>query len=358
MALKPLSELPETPLSIRRALISVTDKSGVVEFAQTLVDQGIELLSTGGTAQALKAAGLPVTDVSDLTKFQECLDGRVKTLHPVIHGGILARTSYEPDIKELENLDIKPIELVVVNLYPFKETISKPECTLAIATENIDIGGPTMIRAAAKNFAHVAVATSPGQYQSIVDELIKEHTISYKTRLSLAKEAFNHTATYETTIASYFNSLDKKTIPEFLHISSPVGPELRYAENPHQSGAVYGDQNEFIDCFHGKTLSYNNFLDVDAALQIMSDFVDEEPTCAIIKHTIPSGVACGESLKDAYEKAFSTDPVSPFGGIVIVNRMLDEEAARAIDEIFTEIIIAPDFSQDAQNLLMQKKIAG
>ena len=354
MSIKPLAELPKNPLNIKRALLSVSDKTGIAELATTLHDQGIELISTGGTAKVLRDAGLPVKDVSELTHFRECLDGRVKTLHPVVHAGILARTSYEPDQKELEDLGIDPIELVVVNLYPFQNTVADPDCTLAKATEFIDIGGPTMVRAAAKNFAHVCILTSPNQYDAFAGELRDNDAISYQTRFDLSRKAFMHTAEYDTAIANYLNQVDNITLPESFQVSLPLSSLLRYGENPHQKAAVYGDQKKFIDCFHGKQLSYNNYIDIDSALRLIAEFGKDDPSCVIIKHTIPSGAAIGSTLEEAYNKAFSTDTSSPFGGIVIVNKKLDLKTAEAIDKIFTEIIIAPDFDDDTLNLLTKK----
>ena len=355
MALKPLSELPTHPLKIKRALLSVSDKTNIIELANALHKNNVELISTGGTAKTIAESGLPVKDVSEITNFQECLDGRVKTLHPFVHGGILARTSHQSDLDEIEDLGITPIELVVVNLYPFKNKIQESNINAATATEFIDIGGPTMIRAAAKNFAHVAILSDPEQYGDFINEIENESEISFNTRRSLAKDAFNHTASYDSAIANYFNELTEEVPPKQFNISLPLSQELRYGENPHQKAAVYGTQNDVIDCFHGKQLSYNNFIDVDAALNIISSFSDDKPTCAIIKHTIPCGVGVADSLKEAYAKAFSTDTVSPFGGIVVVSKDLDLETAKAIDEIFTEIIIAPSFSTEALELLTQKK---
>lgn len=355
MSLQPLSELPQTPLKINRALLSVSNKTGLLPLAQTLHEEGVELISTGGTANKIREAGIPVKDVSEVTGFEECLDGRVKTLHPRIHGGLLARTSHEPDIDEIRELGIEPIELVVVNLYPFKETIERSDATPAVATENIDIGGPTMIRAAAKNFAHVCVLTSPEQYEAFGSELKGKNEISFNLRRELARRAFNHTAEYDAHIANYFNELTGEEIPSQLNISLPKSQDLRYGENPHQKAAVYGYQNDFIDCFHGKQLSYNNFLDVDAALNLIADFQNSEPTCAIFKHTVPCGIATDENLAEAWRKAFATDTMSPFGGIVTVNKELDLETAKAIDEIFTEIIVAPSYSKEAEELLTQKK---
>lgn len=357
MSLQPLAELPKNPLKINRALLSVSDKAGIVSLAQNLHEAGVEIISTGGTARKIREADIPVTDVSELTGFEECLDGRVKTLHPVIHGGLLGRTSHQPDVKEMERMNIEPIELVVGNLYPFKETVSQPDCTPATATENIDIGGPTMLRAAAKNFAHVCVLTSPAQYEEFSHELKKNGKISFAKRQQWAKTAFNHTASYDAAIANYFNDLDngQEELPEQLNISLPKSQGLRYGENPHQKAAVYGNQSEYIDCFHGKQLSYNNFTDVDAALNLIADFKDDKPTCAIFKHTVPCGVAMADQLSEAWDKAFATDTMSPFGGIVVVNQELDLDTAHKIDEIFTEIVIAPSYSKEAHELLSQKK---
>lgn len=357
MSLQPLDSLPTNPLKIKRALLSVSDKTGIVELTRQLHKSNVEIISTGGTAQKIREANIPVTDVSDITGFEECLDGRVKTLHPIIHGGILGRTSYQPDVDEMNRLDIAPIELVVVNLYPFEETIADPNCNPAIATENIDIGGPTMIRGAAKNFAHVCVLTSPKQYKEFGKELSEHTEISFTNRQQWATEAFNHTAQYDAAIANYFNDLEKKDgkLPQQLNISLPKSQSLRYGENPHQEAAVYGNQNEFIDCFHGKQLSFNNFTDVDAALNLIADFRNDDPTCAIFKHTVPCGVAVSDKLADAWDKAFATDTMSPFGGIVAVNKELDIETAQKIDEIFTEIIIAPSYSKKALKLFQQKK---
>ena len=355
MALKPLNSLPETNLTIKRALLSVSDKAHLIDLATALHEQNVELLSTGGTAKAISDAGIPVKDVSEITHFKECLDGRVKTLHPNVHGGILARTSYDKDLQELEELGIEPIQLVVVNLYPFKNKVAEGAITPAVATEFIDIGGPTMIRAAAKNFAHVAILSSSSQYEDFITEFKNGDGITFKTRQVLPKDAFNHTADYDTAIANYFIGLVDENPVQQLNISLPLSHELRYGENPHQNAAVYGNQDSIIDCFHGKQLSYNNYLDVDSALGIISSFDENQPACVIIKHTIPCGVGIANNLTDAYKRAFSTDTVSPFGGIVVVNKELDIDTAKAIDEIFTEIIIAPSFSSDALELLTQKK---
>ncbi len=355
MALQPLESLPTNDLKIKRALLSVSDKTGIVELGKALHQQSVELISTGGTAAVLRDAGLPVKDVSEITGFEECLDGRVKTLHPIIHGGLLARTSHPADNEELDRLNIDPIEMVVVNLYPFKEAIKKENVTPAVATENIDIGGPTMLRAAAKNFAHVAVVTHPGQYKTVGDELSANSGITFSTRQSLARKAFEHTAEYDSAISNYFATMDKLDVPEQLSVSLKKSGDLRYGENPHQKAGVYGEQNEFIDCFHGKALSYNNYLDIDGALGFMADFENADPTIAIFKHTVPCGAATDSSLNEAYKKAFATDKVSPFGGIVCSNQTLDIDTAKEIDEIFTEIILAPSFSEEALELLKKKK---
>ncbi len=354
MSLQPLDSLPEESLAINRALISVSDKTGLGPLTTLLDSLGVEIISTGGTAQHIRNNGIEVTDIEEITGFPECLDGRVKTLHPNVHAGILARTSHQSDRKELEELDIEPIELVVANLYPFRETVEETK-NLATATEYIDIGGPTLIRAAAKNFAHVGVLTSPRQYETFTKELENKEQLSFGLRQRLARDAFNHTAEYDHYIANYFNSLDEEENPVQFNLSLPRSQNLRYGENPHQQAAVYGNQGEFIDCFHGKELSYNNYMDLDAAVNLYYDFRYSDPTCAIFKHTQPCGVASAPNLKQAYQNAFATDKISPFGGIVLVNRELDLTTAEAIDEIFTEIIVAPSYSEDALELLKQKK---
>ena len=355
MSLQPLSSLPEEPLKINRALLSVSDKTGIAEFAKTLHAAGVEIVSTGGTAKTIREAEIPVMDVSKVTGFPECLDGRVKTLHPKVHGGILARTSHKPDNEELEQLGISSFDLVVVNLYPFKEVVKEKGINAATATENIDIGGPTMVRAAAKNFAHVCALTHPDQYEEFLDEFNSNHEISYPTRLKFARKAFEHTADYDSAISQYFNQLDNQDLPEQLNISLPKHAGLRYGENPHQKASVFGEQGRFIDCFHGKELSYNNYLDIDSALRLMTDFKDEDPTVAIFKHTVPCGISTKSNLNEAYKRAFATDTVSPFGGIVIANRPLDLETAKSIDSIFTEIILAPEYENGVIDFLKQKK---
>lgn len=355
MSLKPLSSLPQNPLVIKRALISVSDKTGISQLAEALHKAGVELVSTGGTAKVIRELDIPVTDVHEITGFPEILDGRVKTLHPKILGGILGRTSHQPDLQELDQLKILPFELIVVNLYPFKRVVKNDDVKPAVATENIDIGGPTMVRAAAKNFAHICVLTNPAQYESFLSELNSTNQIGFKTRLNLAKKAFEHTADYDTAISQYFTHLSEEELPDQLTISIPKFAGLRYGENPHQKASVYGDQDQFIDCFHGKELSYNNYLDIDSALRLMADFKSEDPTVAIFKHTVPCGISTKPNLNDAYKRAFATDKVSPFGGIVIVNRPLDMKTAKSIDSIFTEIILAPGFEDGVIDFLKKKK---
>lgn len=355
MSLKPLDSLPEKPLKIKRALLSVSNKTDITVLASALHENSVELISTGGTAKNIRDAGLPVTDVSDVTGFPECLDGRVKTLHPAIHGGLLARTSYQPDLDELNKLGIQPFELVVVNLYPFRDVISDGDVNPATATEYIDIGGPSMIRAAGKNFAHVCVLSSPAQYQKFINEFEQSKEISYASRRRFARNAFEHTAEYDSAISNYMAEIEHLNVPDQLSISLPKSGTLRYGENPHQKAALYGSQSHYIDCFHGRELSYNNYLDINSALALMSDLGDQKPAAAIFKHTVPCGVAVDDSLSGAYKKAFSTDRLSPFGGIVIVNQKLDPETAREIDKIFTEIILAPGFDGESLEILTQKK---
>lgn len=363
------STLSDKPLRIQRALLSVSDKTGIVSLAQTLHERGVEIISTGGTAAALRDAGIPVTDVSQVTGFPECLDGRVKTLHPSIHGALLARMDDPEHTKTLRELEIKPIELVVVNLYPFVHAVSERPDDLAHAIEHIDIGGPAMVRASAKNFAHVCILTSPDQYDAFTEELDRSGgTISASTRSSLCLAAFRHTARYDEAVAAHLGRFEKtdsgvekreagdgQPTPEYLSILAPKYQQVRYGENPHQAAAVYGNPGMFFDCFHGKELSYNNYLDLDAALRLGSDFQHEPRTlCAIFKHTLPCGVAIAEDGVHAWSQAFSTDTVSPFGGIVLFNKQVDEPTARAIDSIFTEIVMAPDFTPQALDVLTAK----
>lgn len=348
---------PDDYYPIRRALLSVFDKTGILELGRVLHARGVELISTGGTAAVLQEGGLPVTGVSSLTGYPEILGGRVKTLHPLIHGGLLARKTDPDDLRQLEAHGGAPIDLVVVNLYPFGEAVAGDAVTDATAIENIDIGGPTMIRAAAKNFFFTAVVTSPDDYSEIVDHLNEnDGALSSATRRNLAWKAFEHTAAYDEAVAAYFARSEKSDrIGNRLSIRADRTQVMRYGENPHQVAALFGDVDSFIDKLHGKDLSFNNLLDLSAALSLIDEFRDADATCAILKHTNPCGVATADSLETAYHRAFSTDRQSPFGGIVIVNRPLDMSTAEAIDKIFTELIIAPSFEKGVLDFLMQKK---
>ena len=352
---------------VRRALLSVSDKTGLVPFARRLAALGVELVSTGGTAQALRDGGLKVRDVAELTDSPEMLDGRVKTLHPKVHAAILARRSDPGDLAQLDEHGIAPIDLVVVNLYPFSEAVAQDGVTDAEAVENIDIGGPTMLRAAAKNYFFVGTVTSPDQYAAIADEL-EEHDahLSLATRRRLAHAAFAHTAAYDAAITAYFErhavetqhavgATHESPLPRTLALSLPKAQDLRYGENPHQAAALYGHPERAFRSLHGKDLSFNNLIDLTAALALIREFGEAGPTVAILKHTNPCGVGTAETLEAAYRKAFATDRQSPFGGIVVVNRPLDRATAEAIDEIFTEIVIAPGFEDGVLDLLRQKK---
>ncbi|GAB5521845.1 MAG: bifunctional phosphoribosylaminoimidazolecarboxamide formyltransferase/IMP cyclohydrolase [Rhodothermales bacterium] len=354
-----VKDLPPPPdqAPIKRALLSVFDKTGIVPFAQRLHAHGVTLISTGGTARALTEAGLPVVEASSLTGYPEILGGRVKTLHPAIHGGLLARGNDPEDQQELAEHGIEPIDMVVVNLYPFGEATEATDTTDAIAIENIDIGGPTMIRAAAKNFFFVSVVTSPNRYAAIADELdANAGHLSMALRRSLAHEAFQHTASYDRAIDAYFaRATADEALPDALDVRLPRQQTLRYGENPKQRAALYGDTSPYFEALHGKALSFNNLIDLSAALQLIDEFVDAAPTCAILKHTNPCGAATADSLLSAYRNAFATDRQSPFGGIVVVNQPLDLATAKAIDAIFTELIIAPAFEDGVLDFLKQKK---
>ncbi|SNR92308.1 bifunctional phosphoribosylaminoimidazolecarboxamide formyltransferase/IMP cyclohydrolase [Desulfurobacterium atlanticum] len=353
-----------------RALISVSDKTGVVDFAKSLYNLGIEIISTGGTARLLKENGVPVKEISELTEFPEIMEGRIKTLHPKVHGGILSKRDNPEHIETMEDLGIKPIDIVVVNLYPFKETV-KSEKSFEEIIENIDIGGPTMVRAAAKNFKYVTIVTDPSDYKKIIEELEQTGKISLKTRFYLAKKAFNLTAHYDAVITDYLFKVNENgefltEPPEMrnpLTITFEKVQDLRYGENPHQRGAFY--KEIFIDepCIstakkiHGeKELSFNNIYDIDGALNLVLEFdPNKEKVCAIIKHANPCGIAIGNSASDAYEKALKVDPVSAFGGIIAFNCPVDENTAKLITERFYECIIAPDYSEEALDILKTKK---
>ncbi len=347
-------------MKIRRALISVSDKSGVVEFAKELCQMGVEIVSTGGTMKTLRAAGLPVTYVSDITGFPEIMDGRVKTLNPYVHGGILAIRDNEAHVAAMKEHGITGIDLVAVNLYPFRQTIAKEGVTLEEAVENIDIGGPAMIRAAAKNFAYVTVVVNPERYQTVVEELRQNGEVSDTTRMRLSQEAYSHTGEYDACIARYLaQRLDGEDVfPGTLHGVWEKAQDLRYGENPHQAAAFYkerGAQSGLAAAqqLHGKELSFNNLVDLEAAYAVAADF--PQPAAAIIKHTNPCGTGMGETLADAYRKAHSADPVSAFGGIVGLNREVDAETASELSAIFLEAVIAPSYTKEALDILSQKK---
>jgi phosphoribosylaminoimidazolecarboxamide formyltransferase / IMP cyclohydrolase len=341
---------------IQRALISVSDKRGLAEFASVLNGLGIEILSTGGTLSALEALGIPARSVSSVTGFPEVLDGRVKTLHPAIHAALLAVTDNPEHVRQLQEHGITPIDMVVVNLYPFAATIARPGVSLAEAVEQIDIGGPSMLRSAAKNFRHKAVVVSPGHYAGIIEELQQTGgSLSENTCAALARDVFHHTARYDAMIAEY---LDRQAspdggLPATITIAAPREMDLRYGENPHQHAALYGTWGSFFHQVHGKELSYNNIIDASAAALLVAEF--DEPTVVIIKHTNPCGVGSAPALAEAYDKAFATDTKSPYGGIVAVNRPLDLATAEKINAIFTEVLIAPEYPPDVMSLLMKKK---
>jgi phosphoribosylaminoimidazolecarboxamide formyltransferase / IMP cyclohydrolase len=347
---------------IRRALISVSDKTGMIEFARELSARGIELLSTGGTAKLLADNNIAVTEVSDYTGFPEMMDGRVKTLHPKVHGGLLGRRGVDDEIMTAHG--ILPIDLVVVNLYPFEQTVAKTGCTLADAIENIDIGGPTMLRSAAKNHKDVAVVTDPADYDEILQEMATNNgALRAQTRFELALKVFQHTAHYDGAIANYLGKQTEgnDTFPPTLSLQFKKVQAMRYGENPHQNAAFYVEHQVLEPGvgtavqIQGKELSYNNVADTDAALECVKAF-DESPACVIVKHANPCGVAIGTTILDAYERAFKTDPTSAFGGIIAFNRALDAVTAKAIvDRQFVEVIIAPSVDEDAKAVLESKK---
>jgi phosphoribosylaminoimidazolecarboxamide formyltransferase/IMP cyclohydrolase len=339
-------------MKIQRALISVSDKTDVIEFARELEKQGVEIISTGGTAKLLREEKIKAIEISAFTGFPEVLDGRLKTLHPKVHGGLLyLRGNKEHEAAAREH-EIEPIDLVVVNLYPFQATIAKPGVKLAEAIEQIDIGGPSMLRSASKNYQSVTVVVDPADYQTVLDEMRdKKGETTLKLRERLAIKAFITTSEYDRAIATYLN--EKQQTETSFSISLPLVTRLRYGENPHQKGALYGNFNEHFEKLHGKELSFNNLLDISAAADLIAEF--SEPTVAILKHTNPCGVGSDRDLRVAWLKAFHTDKQAPFGGIIVVNRPLDLPLAKAISEIFSEVIIAPEFATDARALLQKKK---
>lgn len=344
----------------KRALISVSDKTGIVEFASKLHQLGVEIISTGGTARVLREAGIPVTGVSELTGFPECLDGRVKTLHPNIHAGILAIRSNEEHMRQLSDLGIQPIDFVVINLYPFKETILKEDVKLEEAIENIDIGGPTLLRAAAKNSQDVVVVVDPDDYPKVIDELENKGEVSRQTKFSLAAKVFEHTAHYDALIAEYFRKQsDSEEYPELLTLTFEKVQSMRYGENPHQSAVFYREVGNYPGSLvnakqlHGKELSFNNINDANGALSLLYEF--DEPTVVAVKHANPCGVASAPTIYEAYKKAYEADPVSIFGGIVAANREIDRKTAEEINKIFIEIVVAPSYTEEALEVLIKKK---
>ncbi|MBY6018607.1 bifunctional phosphoribosylaminoimidazolecarboxamide formyltransferase/IMP cyclohydrolase [Halomonas denitrificans] len=358
------------PRPIRRALLSVSDKTGIVEFARALSERGVELLSTGGTARLLADSGLNVTEVSDYTGFPEMMDGRVKTLHPKVHGGILGRR--EQDDAVMDSHGIKPIDMVVVNLYPFAQTVAKAGCTLEDAVENIDIGGPTMVRSAAKNHKDVTIVVNAHDYDRVITEMdAGEGSLTFQTRFDLAIAAFEHTAAYDGMIANYFGTMvpsygdnkegdEESVFPRTFNQQFIKKQDMRYGENSHQRAAFYVEKNvqeasvATAVQLQGKALSYNNIADTDAALECVKEF--DVPACVIVKHANPCGVALGDNILDAYDRAFKTDPTSAFGGIIAFNRELDGDTAKAIvDRQFVEVIIAPSISEDAKAIVADKK---
>ncbi len=345
---------------IKRAVISVSDKTGIVELARQLENLGVEIISTGGTAKALSDAGIKVTGISEVTGFPECLDGRVKTLHPGIHAGILAMRSNPEHMKSLEELGIKPIDMVVINLYPFKQTIQKENVKLEEAIENIDIGGPTMLRAAAKNYQDVVVVVDPADYTAVCEEIKATGDVSLKTRFRLAYKVFEHTSHYDTLIANYLRSnLGEDIFPETLSLTFEKVQDLRYGENPHQKAAFYKEVGKNAGCLtsavqlHGKELSYNNINDANGAIELLKEF--DRPTAVAVKHANPCGVASADNIYEAYIRAYEADPVSIFGGIVALNREVDARTAEEINKIFLEIVIAPSYTEEALEILKKKK---
>tara|TARA_Y100001968_G_scaffold333952_1_gene401778 strand:- start:1242 stop:2798 length:1557 start_codon:yes stop_codon:yes gene_type:complete len=346
--------LNKKPVQINRALLSVFDKEGIVELAQLLVNKNIEILSTGGTAKTLRENNVPVVDVSDYTNFPEIMDGRVKTINPLVEGGILGLR--DQHVTDAEENKIQWIDLVICNLYPFSKTISRKDCDLALALENVDIGGPTMIRSAAKNVGWVTVCVDPKDYSLLIDEIKNNEQVSFETRKHLSSKAFGHTAQYDTLI---HNFLKEESLSNTFSLTYKKHSEMRYGENPHQSAASYkipenNEPNILNAVIHqGKKLSYNNIMDADGALACVREF--NETACVIVKHANPCGVAIGDNLLDVYNRAFKADSLSAFGGIIALNRTCTQEVAKAITEVFVEIVLAPNFEPDALETLKKKK---
>lgn len=345
----------------KRALISVSDKTGVIEFARGLVESGYEIISTGGTQSAIATAGIPVIGVSEITGFPECLDGRVKTLHPGISAGILAMRSNKEHMQQLEALNINTIDIVAINLYPFKATILKDNVHLEEAIENIDIGGPTMIRAAAKNWQDVVVLVDPSDYMTVIDELKNSNQVSLQNKLKFSAKVFEHTGHYDTLIGNYLKKqIGDTSFPQLLSVTFEKAQEMRYGENPHQSAAFYKevgfDKGSIAAAvqLHGKELSYNNISDANASIELLKEFSDT-PCAVAVKHANPCGVGLGENICEAYINAYECDPVSIYGGILALNREVDKDTALEVSKIFLEIIIAPSFTKEAMVILTNKK---
>ena len=345
-------------VTIQRALLSVSDKTGLVELAKFLAGKGVELISTGGTCQAIRGAGIPVMELSDYTGFPEMMDGRVKTLHPKVHGGLLQRRDLASHQEQATRHKIPTIDLVVVNLYPFEQTVARADCTEEQAIENIDIGGPSMLRSAAKNHESVTVVTDPSDYSIVQKEMEGEGGTTLATRKKLAAKVFRHTSHYDHLIGSYLTRQSEKDQPVLQETAGLVrrrAQTLRYGENPHQKASLYGSFLESFQQLHGKELSYNNVLDLSAAAGLIAEFPKAPPTLAILKHTNPCGVGSGKTLLEAWERAYATDRQAPFGGIIVANRAIDAETAQAISEIFSEVILAPSFEPAALKILQAKK---
>ena len=344
---------------MKRALISVFDKEGIVEFAEALTKLGWEIISTGGTSKVLSEAGIDILEVEEITNFPEILDGRVKTLNPYIHGGLLYKRDDEGHVKTIEEMGIGAIDMVVNNLYPFEKTVNTEGISQAEIIENIDIGGPSMIRAAAKNYRHVSVIVDPKDYDLVLDELTKAGRISEETNRYLAAKVFNYTAYYDALIAKYFNEISETQFPYRLTLTYEKEQDLRYGENPHQAAAFYREIGDVTGTLagakqvHGKALSFNNINDANGALRVLKEF--DEPTIVAVKHANPCGIGSGESLEEAYIKAYECDKVSIFGGIIAANRVIDKAVAEHINSIFIEVVLAPGFSPEALEVLTQKE---
>ncbi len=337
---------------IRTALLSVSDKTGIVELARQLHALGVSLISTGGTAKSLADAGIPVRKVSEVTGFPEIMDGRVKTLHPKIHGGLLGVLDNADHVQQMRENDIESIDIAIVNLYPFERTLRTPDATHEHLIENIDIGGPAMVRAAAKNYRHTCIVVNPERYADLL-AYVAAGAVPIEFRQQLAREAFAHTARYDGMVSSWFASEHNVLLPDEFAIPMLKTQALRYGENPHQQAALYGNFLDLFQQVHGKELSFNNILDIDAATRVVLEF--DEPTVAIVKHNNPCGVGSASTLVDAYRKAFATDTVSPFGGIIAVNRPVDADYATEVHALFTEVLIAPSFTDEALAILTKKK---